>query len=88
MSDLEVLHWGSGVVIQVGNILHVDVEHEIEMLLDESKVDWVRPYNCTSTILSDFVNLVCQISEVEVSQGIDLLTVDLDSTIVGVDINI
>lgn len=48
----------------------------------------MRPNDCASAVLGDLVNLVSQISEIEICQWIDLLTIDLDCAVVRIDVDI
>lgn len=88
MSNLEVLQRSSLVVIDVGHILDINIEHQVEVLLDECKINWVRPDDRRGTVLGDWIDSVSQICEVQISQRINLLTIDLNSTVVRIGVHI
>jgi hypothetical protein len=88
MSDLEILQGSCGIVLDVGDILDVDIKHKIKVVFYEGQIHRMGPDDSTSTILSNSVNLIGKISEVEVSQWINLVTHNLNSAVIGIDVHI
>ena len=68
----------------LGDVPDVDIEQLVPMVLDESEVDGMIPLEGTSRVSGNVGHLEFNIGEVKIFHWINLVTLDLDSTIMWV----